>query len=135
MTAAQCIAMFQTTYQAASKAVGAALNPSYLPNLISTGSAIPLGALAPNYRTPYSVQMNAGIQREIRPGMVLSVDYLRNVNLHYLIGIDANHSGDVNPKYFNLSAAQQAIATTNSQFGCPMSFSAAATNCALNSSS
>ena len=134
MTAAQCIAMFQTTYQAASEAVGAsALNPSYLPNLISTGSAIPLGALAPNYRTPYSVQMNAGIQREIRPGMVLSVDYLRNVNLHYLIGIDANHSGDVNPKYFNLAAAQQAIATTNSQFGCPMAFSAAATNCALNS--
>jgi hypothetical protein len=134
MTSAQCIASFQTTYQQASSAVGAkASNPSYLPNLIATGSEIPLGALAPNYRTPYSVQMNAGIQREIMPGMVLSVDYLRNVNLHYLIGIDANHSGDVNPKYFNLGAAQRAIATTNSQFGCPFSFSAAATNCALNS--
>jgi Carboxypeptidase regulatory-like domain len=135
VTAAQCIASFQTTYQAASAAVGSkASNPSYLPNLISTGSAIPLGALAPNYRTPYSVQMNAGIQRELRPGMVLSVDYLRNVGLHYLIGIDANHSGDVNPKYFNLAAAQQAIALTNSQFGCPMSFTASAINCALHSS-
>jgi hypothetical protein len=134
MTSAQCIASFQTTYQQASSAVGAkASNPSYLPNLIATGGEIPLGALAPNYRTPYSVQMNAGIQREIMPGMVLSVDYLRNVNLHYLIGIDANHSGDVNPKYFSLGAAQRAIATTNSQFGCPFSFSAAATNCALNS--
>jgi hypothetical protein len=135
LTAAQCIATFQTAYQAASTAVGSqAPNPSYLPNLISTGSEIPLGALAPNYRTPYSIQMNAGIQRELRPGMVLSVDYLRNVALHYLIGVDANHSGDVNPKYFNLANAQQAIATTNAQFGCPMSFSAAATNCALNSS-
>ena len=134
VTAAQCVATFQTTYQQASAAVGSkAPNPNYLPNLIATGSEIPLGALAPNYRTPYSVQMNAGIQREIMPGMVLSVDYLRNVNLHYLIGIDANHSGDVNPKYFNLGAAQRAIATTNSQFGCPFSFSAAATNCALNS--
>jgi hypothetical protein len=54
--------------------------------------------------------MNAGIQREIMPGMVLSVDYLRNVNLHYLIGVDANHSGDV--RFFNKSAAQQAIAAT-----------------------
>jgi Carboxypeptidase regulatory-like domain len=111
VTAAQCIATFQTTYQAASTAVGSqAPNPSYIPNLIATGSAIPLGALAPNYRTPYSIQMNAGIQRELRPGMVLSVDYLRNVGLHYLIGVDANHSGDV--RFFNKSAAQQAIAAT-----------------------
>ena len=33
---------------------------------------------APNYQTPRSVQMNLGIQKEIRHGMVASVDYLRN---------------------------------------------------------
>jgi hypothetical protein len=133
MIAAQCIATFQTTYQRAAAAVGTrARNPEYLPNLISSASAIPVGALVPNYRTPYSVQMNAGIQRELHPGMVLSVDYVRNVNLHYLLGVDANHSGDT--RYFNISAAQQAIAATNAQFGCPISFSAAATNCALHSS-
>ena len=116
ITAAQCVATFQTTYQAASAAVGSqAPNPSYIPNLISSGSGIFLGALAPNYRTPYSIQMNAGIQRELRPGMVLSVDYLRNVSLHYLIGVDANHSGDI--RYFNKSAAQQAIAATLSACG------------------
>ena len=65
------------------RSVANAPNPNYIPNLISSGSAIPLGALAPNYRTPYSIQMNAGIQRQLLPGMVLSVDYLRNVNLHY----------------------------------------------------
>jgi Carboxypeptidase regulatory-like domain len=134
LSTTQCIANFQTTYQQASAAVGtSAPNPSFLPSLISGGSEIPLGALAPNYRTPYSIQMNIGIQRQLLPGMVLSVDYLRNVNLHYLIGVDKNHSGDVNPKYFNLAAAQQAIATTNGQFGCPANFSSAATNCALNS--
>jgi hypothetical protein len=118
MTTTACIAAFQTSYQQAAAAVGSsAPNPSYLPALISGGAAIPLGALAPNYRTPYSVQMNVGFQRELMPGMVLSVDYLRNVNLHYLIGVDANHSGDVNPKDFNLAAAQTAIASTLSQCG------------------
>jgi hypothetical protein len=127
VTAAQCVANFQTTYQQASKAVGAsAPNPSYIPNLIASGSGIFLGALAPNYRTPYSIQMNAGIQREIMPGMVLSVDYLRNVNLHYLIGVDANHSGDV--RYFNKSAAQLAIAATLAACGSP-SINAAMASC------
>jgi hypothetical protein len=118
MTTTACIAAFQTSYQQAAAAVGSsAPNPSFLPALISSGSAIPLGALAPNYRTPYSIQMNIGFQRELRPGMVLSVDYLRNVNLHYLIGVDANHSGDASPKDFNLAAAQTAIASTLSQCG------------------
>lgn len=135
LTAAVCVANFQTAYQADAKSVGSsAPNPSYIPSLISSGSPILLGPLAPNYRTPYSIQINAGIQHELRSGMVLSVDYVRNVNLHYLIAVDANHSGDVNPKYFNLGAAQQAIALTNSQFNCPQSYSAAAINCALNSS-
>jgi hypothetical protein len=132
MTSAQCIASFQTAYQQASAAVGSqASNPSYLPNLISSASAIPLGALAPNYRTPYSVQMNAGIQRELRPGMVLSVDYLRNVGLHYLIGVDANHSGDV--RYFSKSAALAAISATNNAFGCGTGTDATSINCAINS--
>src|SRR3984957_4740949 len=130
MTTAQCIATFQTTYQAASKAVGAnAPNPSYIPNLISSGSGIFLGALAPNYRTPYSIQMNAGIQRELRPGMVLSVDYLRNVALHYLIGVDLNHSGDV--RYFSKSAALAAISATNNQFSCGMGTDAGSINWAI----
>jgi Carboxypeptidase regulatory-like domain len=133
MTSAQCIAAFQTSYQQASTAVGTqAPNPSYLPNLIATGSAIPLAALAPNYRTPYSVQMNAGIQRELRPGIVLSIDYLRNVNLHYLIGIDANHSGDA--RFFNKTYALDAISATNQVFGCGSGTNAAAINCAINSS-
>ena len=132
LTAAVCVANFQTKYQAATAAIGAnAPNPNYIPNLISSGSAIPLGALAPNYRTPYSIQMNAGVQRQLRPGMVLSVDYLRNVNLHYLIGVDVNHSGDT--RFFDKNAALNAISATNAQFGCGAGTDSASINCALHS--
>ncbi|MGH9763261.1 MAG: hypothetical protein ACREAC_20730, partial [Blastocatellia bacterium] len=126
------IEAFQQGYQAASIAAGNnTSNPSYIPNLIATASPIGLSALAPGYKSPRSIQMNVGIQRELRPGMVLSVDYLRNVGLHYLIGVDANHSGDV--AYFDKNAAVQAIGATNGSFGCPGT-NAAAINCAITSS-
>ena len=64
----------------------------------------------PNFRTPRSVQMNIGVEREIRPGMIFSADFVRNVQTHYLLGIDENHTGDIH--YFNKAAAQQAITAT-----------------------
>jgi hypothetical protein len=57
-----------------------ALNPSY-------------DLFYPGYRTPRSWQANLGMEKEIRPGTVLSVDYVRNIGEHYLIGQDINHSG------------------------------------------
>jgi hypothetical protein len=54
--------------------------------------------------------MNFGVQRELHRGMVLSVDFVRNVQTHYLLGVDLNHAGDIN--YFNLAGAQTAIANT-----------------------
>ena len=42
---------------------------------------------APGYKTPRSLQMNVGIQREIRRGMVFSADYLRNVGTRSLLSI------------------------------------------------
>ena len=71
---------------------------------------------APGYKTPRSLQMNVGIQREIRRGMVFSADYLRNVGTRSLLSIDQNHEGDV--KNFNPSAAVAAINETNASFGC-----------------
>jgi hypothetical protein len=80
----------------------------------------------PDYQSPRSVQMNIGVQREIRRGMVLTVDFIRNVQTHYLLGIDENHTGDV--RYFNLAGAQQAIASTLA--GCnAASIDAAIANC------
>jgi hypothetical protein len=64
----------------------------------------------PAYRSPRSVQMNIGFQRELREGMVLSVDVVRNVETHYLLGVDQNYTGDV--RYFDKGGAQAAIAKT-----------------------
>ncbi len=112
ITAAACIAAFQAKFQAAAAAHPTSPNATYLPTEIANGEPVNGGAgtFAPNFKVPRSVQMNIGIQREIRPGMLLTVDYLRNVDTHYLLSIDENHTGDA--AYFNLPAAQAAIART-----------------------
>ena len=65
---------------------------------------VPAPLFNPDYKTARSVQMNIGIQRELKRGVVLSVDYIRNVGTHYLLGIDENHAGDI--RYFNKTGAQ-----------------------------
>ena len=92
-------------------------NPNYAGSLVDQGLGFGRRSmLDPNYKTPRSVQMNAGIQHEIRRGMVLTADFVRNVETHYLLGIDENHAGDVH--YFNKAGALDAINVTNAQFGC-----------------
>ena len=86
-------------------------NPSYIPNVLAAGSGlgsntVPL-TFAPNFQTPRSVQMNIGVQRELRPGMVVTADFVRNVTTHFLLGQDLNHVGDT--RYFNMTGAIQAI--------------------------
>jgi hypothetical protein len=112
LTMANCLAGFQNSYQAAAAAAGAsAPNPNYIPTVLAQNGAIPAANLLfPDYKTPRAVQMNVGIQRELRPGMVLSADYLRNVGLHYLLAVDQNHTGDAS--LFNVPAAQAAVAAT-----------------------
>lgn len=115
--AAQNIANLEGSLKAAYPFTLTSPNGAYVGNLIGAGINLPLGLFAPNYRTPRSVQMNLGFQHEIRRGMVLSADFLRNVETHGLLGIDANDVGD--PRYFNLGSAQQAIANTESACGHP----------------
>lgn len=129
-TAAALLANFQNQYQAAAGAAGGnAPNPNFIPNLINNGAPIPFGTFAPNYKTPRSIQMNVGVERELSPGVKLSVDYVRNVSTHYLLSIDANHTGDV--KYLNQAAAQTAIATTNSSFTSPAGTPCVTVDCAI----
>lgn len=109
--AAPLVAALQQYYQSATAAAGAQGNSAFVGNLLGGITNV----VAPNYKTPYSVQMNIGIQRELRPGMILSADFLRNVGLHYLVNQEVNHVGDV--RYFNKTAAQNAIAATLAHFG------------------
>jgi hypothetical protein len=73
--------------------------------------------LDPNYQTARSVEINIGLQQEIRHGMVFSADFVRNVQSHYLLGIDENHAGDI--RYFNKGGAVQAITNTLANCGAP----------------
>jgi len=110
-TASAGITALQQQYQAATVAAGAASNPSYVGSTNFTGIDInTTSLLAPDYKSARSVQMNLGIQREIRRGMVITVDYLRNVATRTLLSIDTNHVGDA--RFLNLPAAQAAIAAT-----------------------
>jgi hypothetical protein len=100
-------------YQASVKAAGASANPSYVGTTLA--NLLP-GMFGPDYRTPRSYQFNVGVQREIKGGTVLSVDYIRNVGVHYLLAYDTNHVGDA--RYLNLDAANAAINKTNGTYGC-----------------
>ena len=117
-TVADQIAAFQKQYQTLTPFSLTAANPNYVGTLLASGIGFGTGAsmFDPDYHTPRSVQMNIGIQHEIRSGMVFSADFVRNVQTHYLLGIDENHAGDVN--YFSKSAATEAINVTNAQLGC-----------------
>ncbi len=112
--AAAGIAAFQTQYQALNPFSLSTPNPNYLVTQLKNGVNLPVGLFAPDYKTPRSLQMNAGFQRELHPGTVLTVDFLRNITTHTLLGIDTNHVGDT--RFFNRGAAQAAIAATLTQF-------------------
>jgi len=129
---ASLIAANQTQYQAFTISKGSAANPGYIGTTKSDGLDVNgTDLLAPNYVSPRSVQINLGLEHEIRPGMVFTMDYLRNIETHTLLAIDTNHVGDA--RFFNLANAQAAIAATTTQFGCAgYSNQSAAINCAIN---
>jgi hypothetical protein len=111
------IQAYQQQYQALSPFDVNLANPNYVGTLVSQGLAPSTTASMyfPNYKSPRSLELNVGIQRELGRGMMVSADYVRNVQTHYLLGVDVNHTGDTH--YFNLAAAQAAIATTLTQCG------------------
>src|SRR5580700_6577432 len=108
--AAKAMADLQSQYIAATAAVGTAgQNPNFVGNTLELGYPY-----SPNFRTARSYQMNIGIQRQITKGGVLTVDYLRNIGLHFQVGVDVNHAGD--SRYLETNAALNAIATTVANF-------------------
>jgi hypothetical protein len=69
------------------------------------------------------------MEREIRPGMVISADYLRNVSLHFLQAVDTNHSGDSG--LLNIPAALAAISASNERSGCGSGTDRSSVDCAI----
>jgi hypothetical protein len=128
-TAMSQIAADQTAYQAAIAAQGAGANPNFIGTTLQGNNLNGIQMLAPDYVSPRSVQINAGVQRQIGRNTTLSVDYVRNVATHYLLGQDTNKVGDA--RFLNVNNAQKAISTTNASFGCGSGFDQATITCAI----
>ena len=112
------IVALQQQYQQDTLAAGPASNGSYIANAGADGIDVTgTNLFAPAYVSPRSVQMNFGVQREIRRGTVVTVDFLRNISTHTLLSIDTNHVGDY--RYFNFGNAQAAITATLAACGQP----------------
>jgi hypothetical protein len=87
------------------------VNPVYFGNIFSDGIDITgTNLFFPGYKTPRSVQMNVGVQHEIKPGLVFTVDYLRNVATRNMLSVDTNHVGAA--QFFDPNAALAAINAT-----------------------
>jgi hypothetical protein len=111
--AAPEINAIKAAYQAKVQNV-AGPNPSY----IGTGNALDASNIyAGPYKSPYSIQFNGGIQREIARGLILSADYVHNATLKIPISQDVNHTGAA--RTLNTPAAQNAIAVTLAACGAP----------------
>jgi carboxypeptidase family protein len=124
------LGQLQALYQAASKAVGASSNPSFIGNTLAEGANITGNNMfAPNYQTPRSLQMNFGFEHQLGKGIVWNADYVRNVGTHSLLAIDVNHVGDV--RFFNKANAVAAFNTTLAACGQP-SVAAALISCPNN---
>ncbi|MGC2534096.1 MAG: carboxypeptidase regulatory-like domain-containing protein [Candidatus Sulfotelmatobacter sp.] len=126
--APQILALSNAFQAAAASVTGSQLNSNYVG---TTQSALNpnYDLLYPSYRTPRSWQMNIGIEKEIRPGTVLSVDYIREIGEHYLIGQDINHSGAA--RSFNQANAVAARDAAQAANGCPVGYGQA--TCMINS--
>ncbi|HET7207003.1 MAG TPA: TonB-dependent receptor [Terriglobales bacterium] len=109
----------QAAYQAANQVAAQNFNPNGIPgfndpNVFDLNTLF--GVLAPNLKLPRSISMNFGVQRQVKPSLFISVDYLRNVTTHSLMNYDVNQVGAANS--LNVTAAQAAIGATVGQFGC-----------------
>jgi hypothetical protein len=92
-TIAPQILALSSAFQGAAATVGRSqANPNFIGTTLSALNPS-YDLLYPGYRTPRSWQMNLGASKELAPGTVLSLDYVRSVGEHFLIGQDMNHSG------------------------------------------
>ena len=110
--AAPYLVAARSAYQAATAANAVSANGSYFGNYLTTAES---GAIygAP-YRTPYSLQITGGIQREITKGGVLTVNYVHNNSYKVPLSIDVNHDGAA--RTLNTTAAAHAIAATAANY-------------------
>lgn len=101
----------RTYYQAQIQGKTSA-NPDY----IGGGDGLDVNNVyAGPYLTPYSIQLNGGVQFEIKKGLIFSADYIHNATLKLPLSVDANHDGAA--RTLNTKAANNAVGNTIGQCG------------------
>jgi len=109
--AAPFIASIKSQYVTATQANNSAANGSFVGNILAFSPTYGTqGAYGANYRTPYSIQINGGVQYEVAKGTLVSADYIHNSTLKVPLIVDVNHVGSAN--HLNTAAAQNAITKT-----------------------
>src|SRR5262245_3788210 len=121
--------LLQSTLQQVTGGLAANFPPPGVPPLFNQNLDAGGSIIFNKYKRPYGLMFNAGFQYELRPGLVVSADYLRNRGVHFNQTTDLNRLGAANT--LNVPAARAAIAATNDDFGCGASASAASINCAI----
>jgi hypothetical protein len=120
----------QAVYQQVSAALAANFPPAGVPPLFDQTLDTGNGLIFNKYKRPYSIMFNIGVQHEIKPGLVLSVDYLRNRGVHFGQLIELNRVGAANT--LNVATARSAItATANNFTPCMGMAGSAAINCVI----
>jgi hypothetical protein len=119
----------QAVLQQVTAALSAGWPPAGVPPLFDQILDTEASVIFNKYKRPYGIMLNIGVQRELKPGLVLSIDYLRNRGVHFNQTTDLNRLGAANT--LDVGIARDAIIATNDDFGCGASASAAAINCAI----
>ena len=119
---APAILALSNAYQAASAAATGA-NRNFVGSSFTALNNRGYDLFFPGYRTPRSYQMNIGFEKALRSNTRISIDYIRNIGEHYLIGEDINHSGAA--RSFNEANALRARDAAQTAHGCPTGFNQA----------
>ncbi len=88
-------------------------------------------SFTPQAKTPRTFQFNAGIERQLRPGLVFTGEYVKVRGIDYGVIVDYNRQGEANPASFDRSLALAAIAASNAGFGCPADAAPSSIDCAI----
>lgn len=106
----------EKAYIAASAQLAAKWPPPGAPPQFNLDKGVVSGdILDPHYKSPYGAQINIGVQRQIKSGLVLSLDYILNRGVHFNMAVDRNRIGAANT--LNTGLAQQAIGATLASCG------------------
>jgi hypothetical protein len=108
----------QQAFQAATAQQAANFNPNgtrgFLDPNVFDYNTIGL-LLDPNYHTPYSIQFNFGVERQLTRSLFVEADYLHDHGLHSVLLHDINLMGSASN--YSVSAAQAAVQATLSACG------------------